>query len=120
MTKRILAFFFLLVALSYGSAIAQETQPKFLPLRAPCENLVNMANTVATYGEELLFIGQGMSFSGPTGQPFTGGMMFFVNQETGTWTMLQLFGDGMACILFNGGEFVPYTGPQPSAPGSDK
>ena len=39
--------------------------------------------------------------------------MFFVNQETGTWTVLQAYGDGMACMIFNGKDFTSYSGDQP-------
>tara|TARA_B110000977_G_C10899331_1_gene424604 strand:- start:47 stop:439 length:393 start_codon:yes stop_codon:yes gene_type:complete len=79
--------------------------------RAPCDPLPNMIETIAKYKEDLLFIGDGMTFSAQTGQPNNGGMMFFVNQDTGTWSMLQLFGDGMSCMIMNGKSFKPFTGP---------
>jgi len=79
--------------------------------RAPCDQLPNMINTIAKYKEDLLFIGDGMTFSAQTGRPNNGGMMFFVNQDTGTWSMLQLFADGMSCMIMNGRAFEPYTGP---------
>ena len=81
--------------------------------RAPCDPLPNMIETIAKYKEDLLFIGDGMTFSAKTGQPHNGGMMFFVNQDTGTWSMLQLFADGMSCMIMNGKRFEPYTGPSP-------
>jgi hypothetical protein len=81
--------------------------------RAPCDQLPNMINTIAKYKEDLLFIGDGMTFSAQTGRPNNGGMMFFVNQDTGTWSMLQLFADGMSCMIMNGRTFQPYTGPSP-------
>jgi hypothetical protein len=68
-----------------------------------------MAETIGKYEELLLFTGEGMSF-GIGGTPFKGGMMFFVNQDTGTWSVVQLFGDGMACLIFNGSKFEPYVG----------
>ena len=81
--------------------------------RAPCDPLPNMIETIAKYKEDLLFIGDGMTFSAQTGRPNNGGMMFFVNQDTGTWSMLQLFADGMSCMIMNGKRFEPYTGPSP-------
>ena len=71
-----------------------------------------MQASIMKYSEYLLFTGAGLTFS-PQGQPYNGAMMFFVNQETGTWTVLQAYGDGMACMIFNGKEFTPYSGDQP-------
>jgi|TARA_B110000977_G_C10985595_1_gene457823 hypothetical protein len=81
--------------------------------RAPCDMFPKMVDTIKKYKEELLFVGDGMTFSAKTGQPHNGGMMFFVNQDTGTWSMLQLFADGMSCMIMNGKRFEPYTGPSP-------
>ena len=78
--------------------------------RAPCDPLPKMLQTMKKYKEELLFTGNGMTFSAKTGEPFRGGMMFFVNQDTGTWSMLQLFGDGMSCMIMNGRDFEPFAG----------
>jgi len=93
------------------NAVAQEqpTQPNILPLQAQCSFFTQMAETIGKYEELLLFTGEGMSF-GIGGTPFKGGMMFFVNQNTGTWSVVQIFGDGMACLIFNGSKFEPYVG----------
>ena len=71
---------------------------------------LTVSEEMKKYKEELLFTGNGMTFSAKTGQPFRGGMMFFVNQDTGTWSMLQLFGDGMSCMIMNGRDFEPFAG----------
>lgn len=94
-------------------AVAQEQsdQPKILPLQAQCSFFTDMAETLGKYEEQLLFTGEGMSF-GFGGTPYRGGMMFFVNQDTGTWSVVQLFADGMACLVFNGSKFEPYVGQQ--------
>ncbi len=68
----------------------------------------------AKYKEEMLFTGNAMQFSAATGQPYTGGMFFFTNQNTGSWTMLMVYGDGMACMVANGKQFAPYSGKQPN------
>ena len=75
--------------------------------------VAEMTNTIKKYKEELLFSGTGLTFSAQTGQPYNGGMFFFTNQDTGSWTLLQAFGDGMACMIMNGKNFRPYTGEQP-------
>ena len=81
-------------------------------LRQPCDRADKMFEVLKKYKEHLLFVGKGMTF-GIQGQPYNGGMMFFTNQDTGSWTVLQIYGDGMACMIMNGTEFNPYSGDQP-------
>ena len=100
----------------------KEIMPKTLPpgqnqslgvfLKAPCGTVAEMTNTIEKYKEEMLFHGTGLTFS-PQNQIYNGGMFFFTNQDTGSWTVLQVFPDGMACMIFNGKNFQPYTGDQP-------
>ena len=45
--------------------------------------------------------------------PVTGGLFIFVNQDKGTFSIVQVFNDGVACMLANGRQFTPYGGPQP-------
>lgn len=78
--------------------------------RTPCNELSKLVDSIKPYDETLLFTGDGMTFSAQTGQPFRGGMMFYTNQDTGTWSLLQLFGDGYACLIMNGNKFTPYSG----------
>ena len=99
-----------------------ETMPKTLPpgqnkslglfLKAPCGHITEMTNTIKKYREEMLFHGTGLTFS-PQNQVYNGGMFFFTNQETGSWTIMQVFSDGMACMIMNGKNFKPYIGDQP-------
>lgn len=81
-------------------------------LKAPCGPINELTNTIKKYKEEMLFHGTGLTFS-PQNQVYNGGMFFFTNQETGSWTILQVFPDGMACMIFNGKNFQPYLGDQP-------
>lgn len=81
-------------------------------LKAPCGTFEEMRGTVMKYKEELLFNGTGLTFS-PQNQPYNGAMLFFTNQDTGSWTLLQVFPDGMACMIMNGKNFQPYMGDQP-------
>ena len=80
--------------------------------KQPCDVLPKMMDVVKGYKEELLFMGEGMSFAAQSGKGFMGGMMFFTNQDTGTWSMLQLYRDGTACLVMNGRGFMPYSGPK--------
>ena len=101
----------ILLAVLFGTtAVGEEVkgQTKFLLLQAPCNEYVEMERLAKQYGDQLLFIG--LTFSASNGMPFKGGMAFFVDQERGNWTMLQLYSDGVACMLFNGTNFQPFTG----------
>jgi hypothetical protein len=84
---------------------------KIFVAKQPCDVLPKMIDVIKGYKEELLFMGEGMSFAAQSGKGFMGGMMFFTNQDTNTWSMLQLYGDGTACLVMNGRGFVPYSGP---------
>lgn len=106
MFKR-LAFFIAGLVLIGNLAHAE---PKILPLQAQCDSFIPMAKILSDYGEDLLFTGEGITIAFGVEQSYRGGMMFFVNQDTGTWTMFQLFQDGTACLLFNGADFEPFVG----------
>jgi hypothetical protein len=100
-------------SLSMSPALAQTTNTaKIFIAKQPCDVFQKMMYTVKDYEEDLLFLGEGMSFAAQSGKGFMGGMMFFTNQETGTWSMLQVFGDGTACLVMNGKDFAPYSGPK--------
>jgi len=92
--------------------VAPGGQSPALLLKQPCGRAVEMFETIKKYKEIMLFTGEGLTF-GVQGQAYNGGMFFFVNQDTGSWSMLQVYKDGMACMLFNGKKFEPYMGTQP-------
>lgn len=102
-----------------SSAYTQEQGKSFIT-RQPCDTWERMLSMPAKYKEEMLFTGNAMQFSAATGQPYTGGMFFFTNQNTGSWTMLMVYGDGIACMVANGKQFAPYTGKQPDFDNTEK
>ena len=106
---KLTAALFVLLAVIAGSASAQE-QEKMLLTQAPCAQYFEMSDLVEKHNEQPLFIGEGFTFEAGTGKPYRGGMLFVVDQDAGNWTMFQVFQDGMACMLFNGGKFKPYMG----------
>lgn len=83
----------------------------------PCGPFMEVLQTPRNYGEAMLFTGDGLQFSATNGVPYTGGAFFFVNQVTGTWSLISVYGDGTACMVMNGRNFKPYTGDQPEFPG---
>ena len=65
-----------------------------------CDDPRKMAGLIMRkYKEEPLFRGQGMQFN-INGQMYWSDMMYFVNQETGSWSLVA-----------NGRAFEPYNGP---------
>lgn len=90
---------------------AQSSTAKTFITQQPCNTFDEILKTVTRYGEQSLFVGTGMIIgAGDPPKPFTGGAIFFVNQDTGTWTLVSLYADGTACIAANGTDFEPYVG----------
>lgn len=105
------------VLCSLTTQLAAQEQPKDNKKRfittQECDNVFTMTQLVVEkYGEQPLFSGQGLQFSAQTGQPYMSDMMYFVNQDTGTWSLVSLYPDGTSCMVANGRDFEPYTGPK--------
>lgn len=99
-------------------ANAQDSE-KFLFTRQGCDPFPKVIKLVTgKYGETPLFVGEGLQF-GIQGQVYKGGAMFFVNQDTGSWSLVHLYGDGTACVTAIGTNFEPYSGP-PLKPQGEK
>ena len=111
--SRLLLAFAVGISLLAPAAFAQEqnTTKTFITTQA-CDPVVKMSDLVMNkYGEQPLFRGEGLQFSAQNGQPYRSSMMFFVNQDSGTWSLVSLYEDGTACMVANGKEFEPYSGP---------
>jgi hypothetical protein len=108
--KWLTTFLCLLVIPAFAETKIQETDDKkYFMSRQECSPFQEMFQTVTIkYGEQPLFIGKGIQFA-PDGRPFTGGQMFFVNQDSGTFSLITLFADGTACMTAVGTNFEPYT-----------
>ena len=101
------------ISLLATTAFAQEQNQgkRFITTQA-CDPVAKMSDVVMNkYGEQPLFQGEGIQFAAPTGQPYKSAMMFFVNQDSGTWSLVSLYEDGTACMVANGRDFEPYSGP---------
>ena len=101
------------ISLLATTAFAQEQNQgkRFITTQA-CDPVAKMSDIVMNkYGEMPLFQGEGIQFAAPTGQPYNSAMMFFVNQDSGTWSLVSLYADGTACMVANGRTFEPYSGP---------
>ena len=110
---RLALIFTLIATVGYTQ---EQSQAKTYFTRQPCDAFEKLFTTMEKYNEELLFTSDGLQFSAQTGQPSTGAMFFFVNQDTGTWSLISLYTDGMSCMVANGTKFEPYTGPKIQKP----
>ena len=96
----------LVLLATVSTVYAQEK--KYLQTRQECAPIGEMMATVMIdYGETGLFTGNSMVF-GLDGTPYRGGVMFFVNQDTGTWSLMTVYSDGTACLTALGIDFEPY------------
>jgi len=103
-----LALAFVLGLTAYP-ANAQETNTKYFYTRQECyTGNTAMDMIVNQWNESALFTGSSVTIHS-TGQTYTGGMMFFVNQDTGTWTLANMYGDGTICIAAAGTQFEPFS-----------
>tara|TARA_B110000908_G_scaffold167222_1_gene219786 strand:- start:36 stop:413 length:378 start_codon:yes stop_codon:yes gene_type:complete len=114
----------LLLVFTVSSASTQE-QPlsgannKTFITKQLCGEFQAMLKTPKMRGEQLLFTGNGLQFSYDDGRPYTGGAFFFVNQDTGTWSFISVYGDGIACLVSLGKDFTPYAASQSFLPKDD-
>lgn len=112
MTRLLLACAVSISFLASTAFAQEEQQSKRFITTSACDPVLKMSNIVMNkYGEQPLFQGEGLQFEAQTGQPFKSSMMFFVNQDNGTWSLISLYPDGMACMVANGRNFEPYSGP---------
>ena len=100
------------VALLVAPFAVQAQQSKKFLVEQICEPVQLMAAKVMLdYGEQPLFGAKGIQFSAVDGEAYKSDMMYFVNQDTGTWTLISLYGDGIGCMVATGNNFKPYSGP---------
>ena len=87
---------------------AQAQQKKFIAVQ-DCGDVKQITqNTVVNWGEKPLIRSVGVQF-GPEGTKYESSMMYFVNQGTGTWSLLALYPDSIACVIAAGTKFTPYS-----------
>lgn len=93
------------------TAIAAQTapdEPVAFYVAQPCYPLGEfLQTTIYGLGEQSLFTGTGFT-QAQDGETFEGAVMFFVNQDTGSWTLGTLYPNGMVCLNAWGIEFEPY------------
>ena len=112
MSRLLLAFAVGISLLATTALAQQEQQGKRFYTYQSCDNVMTMTQLVMNkYGEQPLLQGTGIQFGAANGQPFTSSMMMFVNQDSGSWSLISLYPDGTGCMVANGKDFKPYSGP---------
>ena len=110
--KKLLSLLLLVPVIAQAQQANPDDQKMFIA-RQFCGPFLDVLKTPEKWKEGMLFTGDGVSFEARTGQPYQAGAFFFVNQETGTWSLVNVYGDGMACMVQTGRNFKPYVGEQP-------
>ena len=104
---RSISAFAIWISLLAPTAHAQEKQ--FIASQ-PCDNVLSMSETIMNkYGEQPLFVAEGNQLSARDGNWYASSMMYFVNQDSGTWSLVSLYPDGTGCMVAAGTKFEPYT-----------
>ena len=73
-----------------------------------CGPWKDVATTLKEYNEDILFTADGIQIS-LQNESFKSGMLFQVNQDTGTWSLVSIYSDGTACVVATGTAFRPYS-----------
>lgn len=80
---------------------------KYFYTQQQCMPMLDMVGIVETYQEEILFTTLGVQFD-TQGNPYDSVMLFTVNQDSGTWSLISIYADGMNCVVASGGNFEPF------------
>ncbi len=98
-------------ALAFVAAgtVANAQEPKYFYTAQECGDVEDIVESILPFGEEPLFTGTINQF-GIEQNRYTGRMVFGVNQDTGTWTMISVWADGTACYVPTGMDFEPFGG----------
>ena len=102
-----------IISLMATFVLAQGTRPGEVPIAMPCDTRENIFPVLKNNKESLLINGTGLLKSAINGRNYKSRFGLFANQDTGSFTVLIMFSDGLACMLYPGANFEAYTGEQP-------
>lgn len=72
-----------------------------------CSSHAIIQNEVASYNEEVLFSGQ--IFQNHIAGPIWSNFIFSVNQNTGSWSLVNILDEDTACFVASGKNFQPFS-----------
>jgi len=100
------------------SAIAQDSVPRIQDqfhaiIAVPCSEKSNFYTDIASnmYTEQILFNSIAINtILSPQGVEYSMSSVIgiLVNQDTGTFSVIMVFEDGVSCLLTDGNNFTPY------------
>jgi hypothetical protein len=102
------------LALVAGTSIAQDTEPTrttFLSVNFCSDYDTIVVDLLNNYNETLLFHGEGVTTHmnvNDVSTDLVSHTQVFVNQTTGTWSLVQVYNGGITCYLTGGTRFEPY------------
>lgn len=107
----------LLPTIALSQQETPNTSAKTFYGKQACDSVFSMTDTVVgKYKEQPLFKGMSIQFSSIDSKGYIGSAMMFVNQDTGTWSLVALYPDGTGCMIASGKKFEPYSGPKINIP----
>ena len=106
---RLIPWVFAGSVLLINPAYSQQENTKFFISKQPCQPWQQMTSTFAGWEESVLFTGEVVQFD-VKDNAFQSFMMFQVNQDSGTWSLLSIYREGVACLIASGNKFEPYVG----------
>lgn len=91
-----------------GQTLTKPVNARFMAVQE-CDNVQALTQrTVINWGEKPLIKAQGVQ-TAPNGKKYQSSMMYFVNQDTGTWSLIALYPNQWACIIAAGTKMEPYS-----------
>lgn len=105
---RIIALALILILAATISSAQEQSESRTYYTRALCKPFTQAAALMSQYNETVLFTGNLLTFPAQGAEPAIGKILFATNQDTGTYSIIQLFPDGMACLIGSGNDFEPY------------
>ena len=100
----------LALVLAANQTLAQDSRKEFIVSQL-CDQSQKIASMILfEYNEKPLFSALGNQLSAQSGEWYESEIVYFVNQDTGTWSLVSLYQDGWACLVAGGTHFEPYAG----------
>jgi len=87
---------------------AADANPGVFFAAQPCNDGKTVIDSRGYLEEQTLFTAQ-IDQTNRLGDWFSNVAILQVNQQTGTWSLISVWGDGIACIVASGGAFEPYS-----------
>ena len=104
--KRLIILFLMLVPFSVFAQEQVEAPQVFWAMKPiQCGHPDEIIKIPESYGEKPMITGTGLALN-PNGTGVPVKIVFGVNTETGTWTLIEINGENQACVLGSGKDLM--------------